>query len=430
MYCVVYFFIVWYNVAQRGDIMPNYAGIRQLPNGNYEVRIQVKNKRLQVNTIKRLDDDGNPFTTKTAAAKYRDAYIEALTNNNESKEEKPVNDCTLGEIYAMYMKNGADEKAQSTIRKQESMWQNHIKMRFGDVLLSNITTNDLHNYLCELYAHGDEYNPQANYSYKYVEGFLKFFYLLFGVAYSADMISTDKYTKMFIDRNTRLTMPKITQEDKEKYDDVDIFTPNEMRDLDNIFKRGNCYTAFLLGYYCGLRISETFALTWQDFSLLERQITVNKQLLYQDGVWCLCPVKTLTAVRKIDLAPIVFEHLKRKFEEYTQIQNAIVNGELLSYRNHEYVIDKTKRPYEKLQGVDFVNRKENGELLTPNSIKYWAKVIKQELLLDFKYHSLRKTFATNMANLNTPVLELMLALGHKKYDTTMQYYINENILAI
>ena len=62
-------------------------------------------------------------------------------------------------------------------------------------------------------------------------------------------------------------------------------------------------------------------------------------------------------------------------------------------------------------------------------MKYWRKVIKQELRLDFKYHSLRKTHATMMANLNTPVQELMLRLGHKKYSTTMEYYINQNNLA-
>lgn len=406
--------------------MPNYSGITQLPNGNYQVRIQVKNKHLNLNTIKRLDDDGKPFTTKKAAADYRDNYITTMLAD---KTPAPSKDCTLSDIYALYLNTTAHNKAQSTLRKQESMWLNHIQPRFGNMLLSNITLNDLNGYLIELYNYGDDYNKNANYSYKYVEGFLKFFYLLYSVAYNAEYINTDKYTRMFIDRSTRLSMPKISQEDQERYDDVDVFTPNEIRDLDTIFRRGNSYTAFLLGYYCGLRISETYALTWSDFSVLDKTITVNKQLLYQDGVWCLCPVKTLQAVRVVDVPPFLFEYLEEKLKEFFKIQNAIKDGELLGYRNYEYVIDKTKRPYEKIQGLDFINRKENGELLTPNSMKYWRKVIKQELRLDFKYHSLRKTHATMMANLNTPVQELMLRLGHKKYSTTMEYYINQNNLA-
>jgi len=408
--------------------MPNYAGVKQISSGRYEVRIQVKNKHLNINTIKRLDDDGKPFTTKKAAADYRDAYIQRALDEQQT-QPAVVKDCTLQDIYDLYMRNGAYDKAPSTIRKQASMWQNHVGPRFGNRLISSITLNDLQNYLSELYNHGDEYDPEANYSFKYVEGFLKFFYLLFSVAYSAEYISTDRYTKMFLERSTRLTMPKITQEDAERYDDIEIFTDAELRDIDAIFKRGNCYTAYLLGYYCGLRISETFALTWQDFSLLDHTITINKQLLYIDGVWCLSPVKTLTAVRVIDLPPFLYEHLKEKLEDFTKIQNAINNGELLGYRNYEYVIDRTKRPYERLQSVDFINRKENGELLTPNSIKYWAKTIKKELLIDFKYHSLRKSYATRLANLNTPALELQRTLGHKKYSTTMQYYINANALA-
>ena len=407
--------------------MPNYAGIKQLKNGNYEVRIQVKNKHLSLNTTKRLDDNGQPFTTKKAAAEYRDNYIkQALA---EQQPPATVKDCTLQAVYDLYMQNGAYDKADSTIRKQASMWRNHIGPRFANRLISTITLNDLQNYLSELYNHGDEYDPDANYSYKYVEGFLKFFYLLFAVAYSAEYITTERYTKMFIERSTRLTMPKITQEDAERYDDISVFTPAELRDLDIIFRRGNCYTAFLLGYYCGLRISEAFAVTWQDFSLKDKTLTINKQLLYIDGVWCLCPVKTLTAVRVVDVPPVLYKHLSEKLAAYEAIHNAIVNGDLLSYRNTEVVIDKTKRPYEKLQGVDFINRKENGELLTPNSIKYWAKTIKKELLIDFKYHSLRKSCATALANLNTPALELQRMLGHKKYSTTMQYYINANTLA-
>lgn len=403
--------------------MPNYSGIKQLQNGNYEVRIQVKNKHLSINTIKRKDDNGQPFKTKKAAADYRDAYIKS----KQAPQQATVKDCTLEDVYNFYMNNGAYDKAPSTIRKQESLWLNHIKPVFGDRSLSSFSSAEINNYLKELYYQGDKYNPQANYSYKYVESFLKLFYLLFSTAYSADFISVEKYGKLILDKNTKIKMPKIQQEDLE--DEVQVFDKIDLRDIETVFKRGNCYTAFLLGIYCGLRISEVFALTWSDYSILNKQITVNKQLLYQDGVWCLCPVKTLTAVRVIDLPPALNDYLHSNWSKFMEIQQKQKNGELLGYRNYERVIDKTKKPYVECVGLDFINRKDNGELLTPNSIKYWSKIIKKELYIDFHFHSLRKTHATMMANLNTPVLELMTRLGHKKYDTTLKYYINENVLA-
>lgn len=405
--------------------MANDAGIREYKKGFFEVRIVVNRKDLKLNTIRRTDDNGNPFTTKKAARDFRDAFI---MNARTHKEESKQKDCTLREVYQKYLNEGSSAKAPSTLRKQESMWTNHIEKKFGDKRISEITTADLYNYLTQLYTYGDEYKQDANYSYKYVEGFLKFFYLLFGTAYADDCITTERYTKMFLDRKTRLSMPPITQEDKEDYDDVAAYSKSEIAQLDKIFKRGNCYLAFLLGYYCGLRISEAFAVSWESFTGYENKLVIDKQLLYQDGYWCLCPVKTLTSVRTIDLPPFLSKYMSRIQVEQMEKMRLNEEGEF-NYRNTEVIIDKTKKEHKKKQGYLFFNRKENGELLTPNSMKYWSKVIKAELDIDFKFHSLRKTHATMMANANTPAIELMQRLGHKKFETTMAYYINSNKLA-
>jgi integrase len=247
--------------------------------------------------------------------------------------------------------------------------------------------------------------------------------LLFGYAYNNFWIDETQYNRMFVVRNSRLDMPQITQEDKEDYDDVKVYTPKEIKLLDSVFSRGNCYTAFLLGYYCGLRISEFFGLMIDDINVIDKTIVVNKQMLYQDGNFCLCPVKMLQSVRVIDVPDILNVHLKEKIFYY------LANHSKDSYRDYDIVIDKTKKPHSKIVSGAFINRKENCELLTTNSIKYWSKVIKEELGIDFLFHSLRKTHATMMANANTPVQELMTRLGHKKYETTMAYYIDNNSLA-
>lgn len=405
--------------------MASNTGIKKLENGNYEVRIVINRKDLKINTLRRTDENGNAFKTLKEARDFRERFIvDSKTNNDKII----IKDCTLREVYEKYKKEGALAKAPSTLRKQDSMWENHISKKFGDRLISTITLSDLSNYLIQLYSYGDEYNENANYSYKYVEGFLKFFYLLFGCAYADDRISSERYTKMFLDRKTRLTMPQITQEDKEEYDNVKIYTKSEIAQLDEIFKRGNCYLAFLLGYYCGLRISEAFAVRVDDFFPLENKLVIDKQLLYQNGVWCLCPVKTLTSVREIDLPPFLTKYISKCITDQLEARALSEEG-IMHYRCNEIVIDKTKREHKKIVGGLFLNRKENGELLTPNSIKYWSKTIKKELDIDFKFHSLRKTHATMMANANTPAIELMQRLGHKKFETTMSYYINSNQLA-
>jgi len=396
-------------------------GIFQLPNGNYGYRVVINRKDLKIDTTYRQDENGNPFKTKAAARDARERKIVELKTNPNVKEEK-IKKYKLKDIYNLYIENGATSKAHATIRKQKSMWENHIKENFGDKYINDITLNDLQNYLSLLYNYGDNYS-NTPYSYKYVEGFLKFFYLLFGYAYKENAISTDTYTKMFLDRSTRLTMPPITQEDYEEYENIKVYSKYEIKQMAEILKRGNFYIPFLLGYYCGLRISEVFGIQIGDVDVIDNQITINKQLLYQDGIWCLCPVKTLKSSRTVFITPefskLLKEHIFSLFE-----QEHINEG----YRNYEIIVDKTKKEHKKVQGAPFLLRKENGELLTTNSVKYWQRVIKDELNIDFEFHSLRRTFGTLMAE-RTPIIELMNMMGHKKIETTMKYYINENAFA-
>ena len=95
-----------------------------------------------------------------------------------------------------------------------------------------------------------------------------------------------------------------------------------------------------------------------------------------------------------------------------------------AYRNTERVFD-TMLKQEITEG-DFINRKSNGEILTVNSMKYWSKKIKTELGIEFKFHKLRHTYASNCAANNMNLQMLMEMMGHKKLETTKKYYISTN----
>lgn len=399
--------------------MSKDTGIFQLPNGNYGFRIVIKRKDLKIDTTYRQDENGNPYKTKASARDARERKLYELKNKPINQEEK-LKKYKLKDIYNLYIENGSTSKAHATIRKQNSMWENHIKSNFGDKYINDITLNDLQNYLSLLYNYGDNYS-NTPYSYKYVEGFLKFFYLLFGYAYKENAINTDTYTKMFLDRSTRLKMPPITQEDNEEYKNIKVYSKYEIKQMAEVLKRGNFYIPFLLGYYCGLRISEVFGILIEDVDVINNKIRINKQLLYQDGIWCLCPVKTLKSSRTVFITPEFSNMLKEHI--FKQFNQSHIEG----FRNYEIIIDKTKKEHKKIRGANFLLRKENGELLTTNSIKYWQRIIKDELNIDFEFHSLRRTFGTLMSE-KTPIIELMNMMGHKKIETTMKYYINENKL--
>ena len=271
----------------------------------------------------------------------------------------------------------------------------------------------IHLYLQELYNSG--------LSWKYVEGFLKLFYQLFALAYSEERIDPLRYTRMFMDKGTKLKMPPISQEDYEEYENIKTFNSYEINQISNIFEKGNCYTAFLFGYMCGLRIAETFGLMWDDYNWDTHQLTVCRQMTYEDGCFCLRPVKTLKSSRIIDVPDFLHEHLMYKIRQQKRHP-----PKSFAMRANEIVLDKTKRSTKEIQGGDFINRKENGELLTINSIKYYSKKIKEETGIAFNYHALRKTHLTYLANQNIPAIEVMNRAGHKKFETTMRYYVNRS----
>ena len=65
----------------------------------------------------------------------------------------------------------------------------------------------------------------------------------------------------------------------------------------------------------------------------------------------------------------------------------------------------------------------NGKIQTVNSMKFHSRTIKEKLGINFKYHYLRHTYGTNLANLNTPSHILRAQMGHANINVTMKYYL-------
>ena len=77
----------------------------------------------------------------------------------------------------------------------------------------------------------------------------------------------------------------------------------------------------------------------------------------------------------------------------------------------------------KISSTELVNCLPNGTIQTVNSMKYPSKEIKKKLGIEFKYHYLRHTFGTRMAELNTPEHLLCNQMGHGNINVTQRYYL-------
>lgn len=402
--------------------MAKYTGVSQNSDGSWSYRIKKKINNQVIDTKIKKDSNGHSFLTARAAHEAKLQH-EAKLSNGEIELPKKPSKTTLTYIYETYLQSSkAKQKAPATLRKQDSMWRNHVStyrhdekdVPLGERDINSIKITDLDNFLYDMYQ---------NHSFAYTQGFLKFFYLLFGYAYDLELIDGDRYYRMFGDSKTRLSMPIKDQADVETEDDIETYTDDELALMEKIFmsEDGNLLTAFYLGTYCGLRISECFALRWSNIDWERGTITINRQLHNTGGQLTLSKVKTMTAIREVIMPSFLQDYLDSYFQQQRKEQTKAGNH----YKNTEKVYDEILKEW--IIGGDFINRRTNGELLTVNSMKYWSKKIKSDVGIDFKFHNLRHTYATNCAFNNVNMLLLMQMLGHKKLDTTKAYYMRIDV---
>lgn len=406
----------------------NDTGLKQLENGNWQCRIIRKIDGVQHTKLCRIDErTGLPFTTKKQARDYRE-YILGIMQTPEYRDAevaKKKKAYTFSEMWELFLEGPAQKKAPGTIRKYTSVWKNHIEKEFGNSYINGenaVSVAEINNYLADTY-----YNTDL--AHGYVVSFLKVFYLLYGLAYNMGVIDLETLHRYTKNKSSRIEMPEITDAEAnelEKKSKDAIYTQGEIAKMAEVFEGTDMDMAFRFGLFCGLRESETMGLMWDDIDWDKKTLTVNKQLIYVNGSWCISPVKTLKSKRVIDIPEDFFKFLKQKRWEVIKEQNT----QPFKNRANEIVLDiRGKEPVE-VQGANFINRKLYdglpGKLLTTNSFKFYAKKIKTELGIDFKTHSLRKTHLSDLASKGYPFHALKERAGHIKLDTTMGYYIKSN----
>jgi len=380
-------------------------------------------------TGKKVDTDRKGFKTayqaKTAREECRVELKKRVVIPEVPVVEVKKYDMTFTQVFDHYLEFRAPEKQPATIRRQKSLWEHHVKPVFGDKTLAEVTKGDLYDYLLKLYMHGDDFSrykehEDSGYSYAYVEGFLKFFWLIYGYAYDHGWVESERYTKDFLNKSTKLRMPEEIEEEEDEINDIRVLTQGEINQIKEVMKDSHLYLAFLICYHCGLRISECMGLMWKDFDIENHEFKVRRQLLYnyEEQLFYLAAPKTKKGKRNVYIPKALYDYLI----EYKAQQDEAKQRK--GYRATEIVYDRNgKDKDEGIQGGDFIQRKGNGELITTNSVKYWVDKVKRETGIDFHFHLLRHTNASQLAARNIPLNTLVKHLGHANANIAQKYYI-------
>lgn len=211
------------------------------------------------------------------------------------------------------------------------------------------------------------------------------------------------------------------------------------------------YVPLMIGYYTGLRVSEVFGLTWDDIDFKNRTLSVNKITIKRNfgvdvrkafqkkgkkeekSAWYFGTPKTKTSIRTIKFGDTLYQVLKDA--RLKQKENEWKYGEYYTniYKKPEKdekgdtiyrLIEIEKAVPCALEYVNMVCVKENGDLLSVDSMKYPVRVIHHELGIAFNFHSLRHTHATILIENGAYIKDVQERLGHQNIETTMNTYVH------
>lgn len=380
---------------------------------------------------KRKKKEKGGFRTKKEAEQ---ALAAALTEYNSAGAVFEPSEITVSDFldqwYELYCKPNLKYNTQVSYLR---MTEGHIKPKFGSYKLKALTPIILQEYANNLKFNG--------YSKRHTMGILTVFES--ALDYAIEPLH-------YISQNPMKSVkpPKIEKKPRERI----ILTLDEWCMIIDRFRDTRYYIPLMIGFYTGLRISEAFALTWDDIDLKNKTLSVNKQIVKRNfgadvrkviekqgkredrSSWYFTTPKTQSSIRTIPFGDTLYKALKQ--EKARQLENELKYGEYYTIHVLKKEVDEKGNdmwrivPVQKcvesqLQRTHLICITENGQYTSTDTFKVCSRIIHHELLLAFDYHSLRHTHATMLIEAGANVKNVQTRLGHSNIQTTLQTYVHD-----
>lgn len=287
--------------------------------------------------------------------------------------------------------------------------ENHFKPALGKYRLASITSVQLQELLYESKKKGLAY-----YTVKHMKNCLN---RMFDYAIEPCQFIAENPVR-------RVKMPKF---EKTQVNPHCLISKENFNLITKRFPFGSRYHVMLnLCWTLGLRIGEVCGLLWEDIDFDEGVVHICHQAQgSRSRKFTLTSPKTLSSIRTIPMGEALSNLLKK--EKARQEANEKEYGDyytIVMVKDDGEIIECQKMFNPTSKRIHPVCINDNGEWTNLNSSRYVSRIVKQEMGIDFDFHSLRHSNATHLLDAGVDIKVVQERLGHKSVTTTYDNYIH------
>lgn len=347
------------------------------------VRKRGKNYNVIVEYLNEIGEIKQKSLGKYENKKDADKHLIEIKNNINKNKFIVSKDITFINRCIEYINDESKNLSPTTVMTRESVINTSIKIFFSEIKIKDITPTVLQKFANYLYK---------NHTKAVARQRLSFVKAVLNEAYRLKEIDTNpvKYIK---------TPPSLV-EDKQK---ADAYSREEVKTIIEKLEGSNMEIPILLMLTMGLRAAEVSGLCWEDIDFKNKTISINKILVYINGVGLVFKSpKTKGSIRTIS-AP---EELMLKLKRWKIQHNKYKLENLLEDEYEDVVcLNLELRPY-----------------LHRTLIRSWYRFLAKNNIRKIRLHDLRHTHATMLVLGGTDFKTISDRLGHTDIQITLNRY--------
>lgn len=352
------------------------------------------------------------FRTKTEASA---AGAKAMDEYNRAGAVFVPTAISVSDYLDLWMREYCQNNCKaSTIANYEKKIRLHIKPAIGKYRLAALAPETIQKLLNDKFNEGYSRNTLA-----VLKGILTG-----SLSYAVQPLKYIPFSPAeYVDIPSTRAVPRV----KSRKSPHVYLTPEQMKTIFARFPEGSSsYLPILIGYKCGLRIAEAFALEWEDIDLDVKKLTVRRQVLWQERnrennaepYWYYTLPK-YDSIRTIELSQDVVDALRREKARQDEARAFYGEGYIRQFRDEADHLNEEGKGNE----IHPIMVRPDGSYINSRNMQYVSQVAMKELGMEkFDYHSLRHTHATMLAEKGASPKYVQHRLGHKNVQVTMQIY--------